>query len=91
MPIHYTKLFDLIKQRGKTEYWLRQNGISPSILNKLKHETADWMRVQLKSYVVCSNASPATSWNTSQTTNKAGTYFSFSYNCAAETLFFLHG
>ncbi len=39
MPIHYTKLFDLIKQRGKTEYWLRQNGISPSILNKLKHET----------------------------------------------------
>mgnify|MGYP002589563018 FL=1 len=39
MPIQYTKLFDLIKQRGKTEYWLRQNGISPSILNKLKHET----------------------------------------------------
>lgn len=39
MPIHYTRLFDLIKQRGKTEYWLRQNGISPSILNKLKHET----------------------------------------------------
>lgn len=39
MSIQYTKLFDLIKQRGKTEYWLRQNGISPSILNKLKHET----------------------------------------------------
>lgn len=39
MPILYDRLFDLIKERGKTEYWLRQNGISPSILNKLKHKT----------------------------------------------------
>ena len=35
MPIRYDALFMLIKQRGRTEYWLRQNGISPSILNKL--------------------------------------------------------
>ena len=39
MPISYSKLFSLIKNRGRTEYWLRQNGISPSILNKLKHGT----------------------------------------------------
>ena len=39
MPIKYDKLFSLIKEQGKTEYWLRQNGISPSILNKLKHQT----------------------------------------------------
>ena len=39
MPIRYDALFMLIKQRGRTEYWLRQNGISPSILNKLKHVT----------------------------------------------------
>lgn len=39
MPIDYQKLFALTKQKGKTEYWLRQNGISPSILNKLKHKT----------------------------------------------------
>lgn len=39
MPIKYDKLFALIKDKGKTEYYLRKNGISPSILNKLKHET----------------------------------------------------
>ncbi|WP_435645722.1 helix-turn-helix domain-containing protein [Butyricicoccus porcorum] len=39
MGIRYDKLFLLVKTRGKTEYWLRQNGISPSILNKLKHQT----------------------------------------------------
>ena len=37
MAIKYEKLFALIKERGKTEYYLRQNGISPSILDKLKH------------------------------------------------------
>lgn len=37
MSIIYDKLFALIKERGKTEYYLRQNGISPSILDKLKH------------------------------------------------------
>jgi len=37
MSIIYDKLFTLIKERGKTEYYLRQNGISPSILDKLKH------------------------------------------------------
>ena len=39
MPISYEKLFALIKERGKSEYYLRTNGISPSILNKLKHRT----------------------------------------------------
>ena len=37
MPILYTKLFELITKRNKTQYYLRQNGISPSILNKLKN------------------------------------------------------
>lgn len=37
MPIKYDKLFALIKERGKTEYYLRKNGISPSILDKIKH------------------------------------------------------
>ena len=37
MAISYEKLFILIKARGRTEYYLRQNGISPSILDKLKH------------------------------------------------------
>ncbi|MEA4813364.1 MAG: helix-turn-helix transcriptional regulator [Oscillospiraceae bacterium] len=37
MPIVYEKLFLLIKERGRTEYYLRKNGISPSILDKLKH------------------------------------------------------
>lgn len=39
MPIIYDGLFNLIKERGKSEYYLRKNGISPSILNKLKHGT----------------------------------------------------
>lgn len=39
MSISYEKLFILLKQRGKTEYYLRQNGISPSILSKLKKKT----------------------------------------------------
>ena len=37
MAIVYDKLFALIKERGKTEYFLRKNGISPSILDKLKN------------------------------------------------------
>ena len=37
MPILYNKLFELITNRNKTQYYLRQNGISPSILNKLKN------------------------------------------------------
>lgn len=37
MPILYNKLFELITKRNKTQYYLRQNGISPSILNKLKN------------------------------------------------------
>lgn len=39
MPIEYEKLFSIIKERGKSEYYLRKNGISPSILDKLKHKT----------------------------------------------------
>lgn len=39
MPIKYDKLFELIKTKGKTEYYLRKNGISSSILDKLKHGT----------------------------------------------------
>ena len=38
MAISYGKLFELIKKKGKTQYYLRQNGISPSILNKLKNK-----------------------------------------------------
>jgi len=37
--IVYNKLFVLIKERGRTKYYLRQNGISPSILDKLKNGT----------------------------------------------------
>lgn len=37
MAIVYDKLFALIKERDKSEYYLRKNGISPSILDKLKH------------------------------------------------------
>lgn len=37
MPIKYDKLFALVKERGKSEYYLRKNGISPSIISKLKH------------------------------------------------------
>jgi len=39
LPISYAKLFALIKERGKSEYYLRKNGISSSILDKLKHGT----------------------------------------------------
>lgn len=39
MPISYEKLFALIKEKGKSEYYLRKNGISSSILDKLKHGT----------------------------------------------------
>lgn len=39
MSITYDKFFELLKERGKTEYYLRKNGISPSILDKLKHGT----------------------------------------------------
>ena len=39
MPISYKRFFELLKVKGKSEYYLRQNGISPSILNKLKHKT----------------------------------------------------
>lgn len=39
VPIKYERLFELIKERGKSEYYLRKNGISPSILSKLKHGT----------------------------------------------------
>ena len=38
MAIRYDRLFALIKERGKSEYYLRKNGISPSILDKLKHQ-----------------------------------------------------
>lgn len=34
----YNKLFELIKKKNKTQYYLRQNVISPSILNKLKNK-----------------------------------------------------
>ncbi len=39
MSIKYDKLFSLIKEKGKSEYYLRKNGISSSILDKLKHGT----------------------------------------------------
>lgn len=39
MAIVYDKLFALLKAQGKSEYYLRKNGVSPSILDKLKHKT----------------------------------------------------
>ena len=39
MPIKYDKLFALIKERGKNEYYLRKNGVSSSVLEKLKKGT----------------------------------------------------
>lgn len=39
MAINYENLFLLIKERGKSEYYLRKNGISSSILDKLKRGT----------------------------------------------------
>lgn len=37
--IKYDRLFSVIKSKGLTEYVLRKNGISPSILAKLKNGT----------------------------------------------------
>lgn len=39
MAIKYDKLFNLVKERGKNVYYLRKNGISSSVLEKLKHGT----------------------------------------------------
>lgn len=36
MPIQFDKLFIIIKERGRNEYYLRKNGISASILDKIK-------------------------------------------------------
>ncbi len=43
MGVIYTKLFDMLKARGRSStYWLRQQGISPTIVNKLrKNERID--------------------------------------------------
>lgn len=38
MAIEYDKLFSLLKSQGKSEYYLRKNGISSSILDKIKHK-----------------------------------------------------
>lgn len=34
--IIYNKLFDRLHDMGKNEYWLRKQGISPTILSKIK-------------------------------------------------------
>lgn len=39
MPISYNRLFKIMKSKGKSQYYLRKNGISPSIFNKLKNNT----------------------------------------------------
>jgi len=37
MAITYSKLFSLLKSRGySATYWLRQNGVHPATVNKLK-------------------------------------------------------
>lgn len=37
MAITYSKLFGLLKSRGySSTYWLRQNGVHPATVNKLK-------------------------------------------------------
>lgn len=37
MALRYDKLFDLLKERGhSSNYWLRQNGIHPTTVMKLK-------------------------------------------------------
>lgn len=37
MAIKYDKLFELLKEKGySSNYWLRQNGIHPSTVMKLK-------------------------------------------------------
>jgi putative transcriptional regulator len=41
MPIKYDKLFQLLSERGySSTYWLRQNGVHPRTVNKLKHGEA---------------------------------------------------
>lgn len=39
MTIVYDKLYDTLKRRSKNENYLRKNGVSPSILQKLKNHT----------------------------------------------------
>jgi len=37
MAITYSKLFNLLKLKGySSTYWLRQNGVHPATVNKLK-------------------------------------------------------
>lgn len=37
MSITYSKLFSLLKSKGySSTYWLRQNGVHPATVNKLK-------------------------------------------------------
>ena len=37
MPIKYDKLFALLKDRGlSSTYWLRQHGVYPATVNKLR-------------------------------------------------------
>ncbi len=37
MPFIYNKLFAKLKEKGISTYQLRQNGLSPTIINKLVH------------------------------------------------------
>jgi putative transcriptional regulator len=37
MPISYSKLFTLLESKGHSStYWLRQNGVHPATVNKLR-------------------------------------------------------
>ena len=37
MPIKYDKLFKLLEEKGRSStYWLRQNGVHPATVNKLR-------------------------------------------------------
>ena len=37
MPISYSKLFALLESKGHSStYWLRQNGVHPATVNKLR-------------------------------------------------------
>ena len=72
MAIVYNKLFALIKERGKSEYYLRQNKISSSVLSKLKSGTGDQMHALQTNYVGYLNVNPVTLWNMShQKKNRA--------------------